>query len=79
MEKISTKGKAMKYPKSRTENNRGAAYLRGREARMASELEKRSEQRIQCKYCEIATRNVVTVLEGYREKEFRGVPCGWSY
>ena len=46
---------------------------------MASELEKRSEQRIQCKYCEIATRNVVTVLEGYREKEFRGVPCGWSY
>ena len=69
----------MKYPKSRTENNRGAAYLRGREAKMAAELEKRSEQIVKTKYCEIVTRIEVTVLEGYREKEFRGVPCGWSY
>lgn len=59
--------------------NRGAEFLRNREMSMASLQEKRSEQRVQSQYCEVATRIKVTVLEGYREKEFRGVPCGWSY
>lgn len=58
--------------------NRGAEFLRNREMSMASLQEKRSEQRIQCQYCEVATRLVVTRLEGYQEKPYKGVPCGWS-
>ena len=69
----------MKYPKSRTENNRGAAYLRGREAKMAAELEKRSERRVTCIYCDVVSKAEVTVLEGPQDKPYRGVPCGWSY
>ena len=69
----------MKYPKSRTENNRGAAYLRGREAKMAVELEKRSERIVDCIYCDVVSKAVVTVLEGPQHKPYRGVPCGWSY
>ena len=69
----------MKYPKSRTENNRGAAYLRGREAKMAAELEKRSERRVEAIYCDVVSRSTVTVLDGPQPKPYRGVPCGWSY
>ena len=66
----------MKYPKSRTENNRGAAYLRGREARMAVELEKRSERRVECCYCDVVSKAVVTRLESEERAPYRrGVPC----
>ena len=69
----------MKYHKSRTENNRGAAYLRGREARMAMELEKRSEVRVEARYCDVVSRAVVTKLEGPKDTPYKhGVPCWGS-
>lgn len=60
--------------------NRGAEYLRRREANMALKLEneKRSEQRIECQYCEIATRHVVTRLESYQERAYRSMPNGFT-
>lgn len=58
--------------------NKGREQLRrGANEQFTRPAEERSEQRVVCRYCEIATRNIVTVLEGYREKQYRGVPCGW--
>lgn len=58
--------------------NRGAEYLRGREARMAMELEKRSESKIEALYCEVVSRILVIRLEGPKETRFRTVPVGWK-
>ena len=38
----------------------------------------RSEQRVESQYCDVATRYVVTKLEGPKEVKWRGVPVGWS-
>ncbi|HJS82858.1 MAG TPA: hypothetical protein VJ742_08515 [Nitrososphaera sp.] len=55
-----------------------ADKLRNKEMLLNVQQEKRSEQRVECQYCEVATKVVVTRLEGYQEKPYRGVPCGWD-
>ena len=71
----------MKYPKSRIKNNRGIAYLKKRGANevFSKGDEERSERRVVCVYCEVASKAEVTVLDGPCHKPYRGVPCGWSY
>ena len=58
--------------------NRGAEYLRSREAKMAMELEERSERKIEALYCDVVSRILVMKLEGPKETRFRSVPVGWK-
>lgn len=60
--------------------NRGNQYLRGKEGMLKVLQEERSKPpEVECVYCEVATKVVVTRYKGPVEKPWRGVPVGFEY
>ena len=57
--------------------NRGSQWLRGKEGMLRVMQEERGKPpEIECVYCEVATRYVVTRYQGPVERPWRGVPVG---